>query len=440
MHRIDFTRVTSALSTSELVPGGRVQRVVGTTIGAALPSCQVGSIFRIRSSGPERLAEVIGFDRGETLLAAFDDTKGIEPGDVLTPIGLTDQQELSPSLLGRTIDALGRPIDQGGPLPSGTPVSLYRPAPNPMSRVPVHGILGTGVRALDVLTTVGKGQRLGIFAGPGVGKSTLLGMLSRNSEADIRVLALVGERGREVRNFLERELPPEAAKRTVTIVATGEAAPILRVRCAFLATAVAEYFRDLGHNVLFLMDSVTRLAHALREVGLSAGEPPATRGYPPSVYSTLPKLLERAGNGASSGTMTAFYTVLVEGDDLTDPIADAVRSIVDGHIVLSRPIAEAGRFPAVDVTQSLSRLAEDIIPTDHRDIARAIRNVYSTYADIKELLQVGAYRVGTDPHVDRSIQIYPHIDRFLTQERDDCSNLAQSLADLQTMLGVQPNA
>lgn len=434
---LDFSAVASALSRPDLLASGRVTRAAAGTISAILPGATTGAIYRIgdRSSQP-LLAEVIGFQGQEAVLAAFGETKGIGPGTLATPEGLTDEQQLSESILGRAIDALGRPLDGGPPISGEHRLPIYRAAPNPLRRAPISEPLRTGVSVLDLFCTCGRGQRLGIFAGPGVGKSTLMGMLARHSEADVSVVALVGERGREVRAFIEEEIDPETAKRTVLVVATGESAPILRVRCAFLATTIAEFFRDRGHHVLFMMDSVTRLVHALRELGLAAGEPPATRGYPPSVFSTLPKLLERAGNGESKGTMTAFYTVLVEGDDMQEPVADAVRSIVDGHLVLSRRIAEAGRYPALDIPASLSRLAHALNAEPHARLAAELRRMYAEFEELRELTRIGAYQPGADPSADRSLAVVPQLDALFRQERLESRTLESIEPNLAQILGV----
>jgi flagellum-specific ATP synthase len=434
---LDLARVRRALEAVDLIPGGRSRRVPGSRGEALLPRAQTGAIYRIPGHGgrPDVLAEVIGFRDREAILAPFHEPRGVSPGDPVLPEGLTDQQRVGDEFLGRIVDALGEPID-GGPAPAARKLlPLYRPAPNPLTRMPITAPLPTGVGVLDAMTAVGRGQRLGIFAGPGVGKSTLMGMLARFAASEVNVICLVGERGREVRSFIEHELGPEGMARSVLVVATGDASPILRVRAAFLATTLAEYFRERGRQVILMMDSLTRLAHALREIGLAAGEPPTTRGYPPSVFSALPRLLERAGNAEGPGTMTAFYTVLVDGDDMTEPIADAARSILDGHVILSRRVAEAGRYPAVDVPRSLSRLASELITPAHAELARRVREVLSGYEEIRDLVQVGAYRQGNDPGVDRTIQLFPRLTDHFKQGRAERRTLDSTLGALLALLG-----
>ena len=439
---IDFAAARRALARDDLPVGGRLTHVAGSAVEAVLPHAQTGAIYRIvsRARDEDLLAEVVGFRERETILAPFGEPRGVGPGDPVIPEGRTDQQEIGDGFLGRIVDALAHPIDDGPPIVAHHRAPLYRPPPNPLVRQVIEEPLLTGVSALDALTTFGRGQRTGIFAGAGVGKSTLMGMLARFCESDVNVIALVGERGREVRGFIENELGPEGLEKSVLVVATGDAAPILRVRAAFLATTIAEYFRDQGRNTLLVMDSLTRLAHAIREIGLSAGEPPTTRGYPPSVFSTMPKLLERAGNAQGPGSLTAFYTVLVDGDDLNEPIADAARSILDGHVVLSRKIAESGRYPAVDVAASLSRVATDIISPEHTQLASRVREVFSGYEEVRDLIQVGAYRSGSDPAVDRLVQLFPRISEFLKQPRTERRTLQATLGGLETLLGPQNHA
>jgi flagellum-specific ATP synthase len=434
---LDLARAAKALEVEDLLAGGRITRVNGSSIEALLPRAQTGAIYRIPGQGGrvDILAEVIGFRERETILAPFHEPRGVGPGDPVLPEGLTDQQRVGDDFLGRIVDSLGLPIDGGPPIVAKKLLPLYRPAPNPLTRMSITEPIHTGVSVLDAMATAGRGQRVGIFAGPGVGKSTLMGMLARSSDAEVNVICLVGERGREVRSFIEHELGPEGMARSVLVVATGDASPILRVRAAFLATTLSEYFRERGKQVLLMMDSLTRLAHALREIGLAAGEPPTTRGYPPSVFSVMPKLLERAGNASGPGTMTAFYTVLVDGDDMTEPIADAARSILDGHLILSRKVAEAGRYPAVDVPRSLSRLASELIDPAHAELARRVREVYSGYEELRDLVQVGAYRPGNDPNADRVIQLFPRLTEFFKQGRSERRTLEATLGALLALLG-----
>ncbi len=434
---LDLEGCQRALAEPDLISGGSVTRVTGDTIEASLACAQTGAIYCIPGEGnrEDLLTEVIGFRNENTILAPFGSPRGIGPGDSVLPEGLTDEQEVSDAVMGRILDAFGRPLDAGPPLTGKHRVPLYRQAPNPLQREPIKEVLATGIAALDGMITVGRGQRLGIFAGAGVGKSTLLGMIARFSEADVNVICLVGERGREVRGFIEQELGEEGLARSVVLVAAGDQAPILRMRVAFLATTLAEYFRDKGRKVLLLMDSITRLAQAMREIGLSAGEPPTTRGYTPSVFSTLPKLVERAGNSEGRGTMTAFYTVLVDGDDMTEPVADTMRGLLDGHILLSRRLAEAGHFPAIDISGSLSRLAVEIIDKPHMELSRRVREVFNLRNEVADLLQVGAYQKGSDPETDRAIQLFPKLADFFMQERSEFRPFESTLGGLQTLLG-----
>ncbi len=333
------------------------------------------------------------------------------------------------------LDGLGRPLDGGPPLEGAEPVPLHRRAEPCLARERVLFPLDVGVRAINGLTTVGRGARLGIFAGSGVGKSTLLGMIARYTASDVAVIALIGERGREVREFIERELG-DALSRSVVVVATSDTAPLLRVRAAHLATAIAEHFRDTGRHVLLLMDSVTRFCMALREIGLAAGEPPATRGYPPSVWSALPALLERAGTGASGGSVTGIYTVLVEGDDPNEPVADATRAILDGHIALTRELAERGHYPPIDVLASVSRVMDDVVPREHTALARQARELLATYRRVEDLISIGAYAEGSDPAVDRARALRGALEGFLRQGRDEPSDLEASRSGLARVLGV----
>jgi flagellum-specific ATP synthase len=434
---IPLEKCRQALAAEKLVIGGSLARVNGTTMEAVLPGAQTGAIYRIpgRRGRADILTEVIGFRGAEAILAPFVEPRGVGPGDPVIPEGMTDEQHIGDDWLGRVVDALARPLDDR-PLPEGRHRRpLYGGTPNPLTRQKIDRPVQTGVGVLDVMTTVGLGQRIGLFAGAGVGKSTLLGMLARHSDADVNVVALVGERGREVRAFLEDDLGPEGLARSVVVVATGDASPILRLRAGFLATTIAELYRDRGKNVFLLMDSLTRLAHAAREVGLAAGEPPTTRGYPPSVFSLLPKLLERAGNSDSSGSMTAFYTVLVDGDDMTEPIADAARSTLDGHVVLSRRIAEANRYPAVDIAGSLSRVAQDLISPEHQAVAQQVRQLWADYEEVRDLVQVGAYKAGTDPNIDHVIRMYPRVAEFFKQNRNEKRGLNETLGGLAALLG-----
>ena len=390
---------------------GRVLQVVGTIIEAQLPGVAVGAIADIG----ETQVEVVGFRENRALLMPLGELEGISHGDAVRVRGTSLTIPVGPGLLGRVIDPLGQPLD-GLPL-RDCPVrkGLHSDPPSAMSRTRIETPLPTGIRAIDGLLTLGEGQRVAIMAGSGVGKSTLLGMVARSAQADVNVVCLVGERGREVREFIERDLGPEGLARSVVIVATSDRAPVLLVKAVQAALSVAEYFRDGGSKVMLMMDSITRLAMAQRQIGLAAGEPPATRGYTPSVFTLLPRLLERAGPGEGKGSITAIATVLVEGDDMDDPVADTVRGIVDGHIVLSRKIAHHGHYPAIDILQSVSRTMNMTSTDHHQACARGMRDLIATWRENEELIRLGAYRLGTDPKVDQAIAMKDHIDGFLQQ-------------------------
>jgi len=411
---------------------GKVLESVGQTIESAGPLASVGECCEIRDrEGRLHLAEVIGF-RGSNLLSMpIESSEGIRFGDPVASSGAGPEIEVGPGLIGRVLNALGAPIDGLGlrPAAAGNPLPLDAVVRAPLDRAPIRVPLGTGIRAIDALLTVGRGQRVGIFGGSGVGKSTLIGMMTRNTEADITVVGLVGERGREVGEFLERSLGAAGRPKSVVVVATSDVAPLERLRAAQVATAYAEHFRDAGKRVLLLVDSVTRFARAQREVGLASGEPPARRGYPPSVFATLPRLLERAGQSAR-GSITAIYTVLVEGGDMDEPIADEVRGILDGHIVLDRGIASRGRYPAVDVTVSLSRVMDTIVAAPHRDAARRLRALVATYEAKRDLVTLGAYAKGSDRELDDAIARMPRIEAFLKQDAAERSTLAETVAAL----------
>lgn len=394
---------------------GTVSDMTGLIIEGNGPFVPVGSQVTV-VSGVQRIpAQVVGFRKDKILIMPYGEMQGIGPGAIITATDSSSEVPVSEALLGRVIDPLGNPIDEN-PLPvleDSTP--LYREPPSPVTRTRIHKCFDLGVRAINTLLTVGVGQRVAIMAGSGVGKSTLLGMIARHSTSDINVIALVGERGREVREFIERDLGPEGMKRSIVVVATGNQSSLLRIRAAFLATAIAEYFRDKGKNVVLMVDSITRLAMAQREIGLAVGEPPSTRGYTPSVFSMLPKLLERAGTSDGTGSITALYTVLVEGDDMNEPIADAVRGIVDGHIVLSRRLAGKGHFPAIEILQSVSRVMSDIVPEGVIRIAAEMRDILATYQDTEDLITIGAYKPGQNPRVDRAVALIDKVNRYLRQ-------------------------
>lgn len=412
--------------------GGVVNRVVGLTIEARGPQASVGDICLIRSSGgegPTITAEVVGFKDGITLLMPVGETNGVTPGDSVIAIGKTLETAVGWELLGRVLDGLGQPIDDGGSIEHLKKASVFREPPDPVRRPRVHDVLSLGVRAIDGLLTVGRGQRVGIFSGSGVGKSTLLGMMARYTAADVVVVALVGERGREVRDFIERDLGEEGLKKSVIVVATSDQPPLTRVRAAYAATSIAEFFRDQGKHVLLLMDSVTRFCRALREVALSVGEPPGLRSFPPSVFSTLPRLLERAGT-STRGSITGLYTVLVDSDDMNEPVADNVRGILDGHIVLSRDLASRNHYPAIDVLASISRLMNDITQRNQIDAAGRIKELLAVYRDAEDLIRIGAYVEGTDPKIDEARKRIRAIEEFLKQRVEDGSNYDATLKSL----------
>jgi flagellum-specific ATP synthase len=403
---------------------GRVVQVIGLVIEATGPEAQIGELCHVHyARNAEPLpAEVVGFREGKTLLMPLGEMQGIAPGSEVVASGHPVRISVGNGLLGRVLDGLGRPID-GEELPELPEMrALSAQPPRPLDRTRIDTQLALGVRSIDAMIPCGRGQRLGIFSGSGVGKSSLLGMVARNTTADVNVIALVGERGREVREFLERDLGPEGMARSIVIVSSSDEPSLMRIKAAFTATAIAEYFRDQGQDVLLMMDSVTRFAMAQHEVGLAIGEPPATRGYTPSVFALLPKLLERAGT-AGSGSITGLYTVLVEGDDMNEPVADAVRGILDGHIVLSRDLAHRNHYPAVDILQSVSRLGPDLLTPEQMSAAGAIRENLAIYTSREDLITIGAYAFGTDPAVDESIAKKPQIDAFLRQQLDESPSL-----------------
>ncbi|MBI4610307.1 MAG: FliI/YscN family ATPase [Candidatus Rokubacteria bacterium] len=417
-------------------PRGKVIRVVGLVIEATGPPVPVGDLCRIGVAGsPEgALAEVVGFREGRLLLMPLAELLGVAPGSEVLPLGHGLRIPVGVELLGRVLDGLGRPMDTCGPIRVRTSVTNHRRPPDPLTRRRVERPLASGLRVIDGLLTVGYGQRIGIFAGSGVGKSVLLGMIARYAAADVNVIGLVGERGREVREFIEKDLGPEGLERSVVVVATSDAPPQIRRQAAFTATAIAEHFRDAGRTVLLMMDSLTRFAAAQREVGLAVGEPPTTRGYPPSVFALLPRLLERAGTCPGPGSITGLYTILVEGDDPNEPVADAVRAILDGHIVLSRALAAHGHFPAIDVLGSVSRCMIDIVTPEHQALAQSLRALIAAHREVEPLLALGAYRAGGLPTADRAIARWDQILDFLTQAVSDRTAFEDTLARLATLV------
>jgi flagellum-specific ATP synthase len=400
-----------------IVPCGRITDLVGLTVQATGPQMNVGDLCYVqpRNGGPRIPVEVVGFRDRRILLMPLGDMRGIGPGNLLIPTFRPRLVRVGSGLLGRVIGSTGAPID-GGPSPaweSETP--LIAAPPPPLERRRVTEYVATGIRAIDSCVTCGKGQRMGILAGSGVGKSKLIGMIARNTNADINVIALIGERGREVRDFIEVDLGEEGLQRSVVVVVTGDEPALLRVSGAYTATAIAEWFRAQGADVMLIMDSITRFAMAQREIGLAVGEPPTTKGYPPSVYALLPRLLERVGT-SSKGSITGFYTVLVEADDLNDPIGDAVRSMVDGHVALSRSLATRGQYPPVDVLESVSRVMIDVTTENHRKLATRMRQVLAIYRDAEDLINIGAYVAGSNPEIDTALRLVPKIRAFLRQD------------------------
>lgn len=437
---VDLTRYRLALDrSSPIVAMGRVTKVAGFVTEADGPATRLGSICHIYPAGnlPRVSAEVLGFRDNSVLLVPLGEIRGIAPGNRVVAKDQDASIEVGDGLLGRVVDGLGNPIDGKGPVLSEATYPLYANPMNPLLRKRIEQPLDLGIRAVNGVLTVGCGQRMGIFAGSGVGKSVLLGMIARNTTADVNVIALIGERGRELNDFIQRELGEEGLKKSVVVVATSDHLPLVRMRGAFIATAIAEYFRDQGKHVILMMDSVTRFAMAQREVGLAAGEPPTTKGYTPSVFTILPKLLERAGTSSNHGTITGLYTVLVEGDDMNEPIADAVRSILDGHIVLSRELAEQNHYPAIDVLGSVSRVMADIAGLEHREYANRLKQILATYKKAEDLINIGAYVAGSNPKIDYAIQMIEKVDEYLRQGILKNEGLDDSIQKLEEIFVAQ---
>ena len=409
---------------------GKVSKIVGLTVESVGPDAKLNDLCRIYSADRSQVvnAEVVGFRESVVLLMPFDTVDGIGPGCIVENTGKPLGVKVGFGILGHTLDGLGNPVD-GEDLGLTEEYSVEAAPPDPMSRVIINEVLPLGVKAVDGLLTVGKGQRIGIFAGSGVGKSTLMGMFARNTEADMNVIALIGERGREVREFAERDLGPEGMKRSVLVVATSDKPALIRNKAAKTATAIAEYFRDQGKDVLLMMDSLTRFSMAQREIGLASGEPPVTRGYPPSVYSEMPKLLERAGM-AEKGSITGLYTVLVDGDDFNEPITDTARSILDGHIMLSRKLGHKNHYPAIDVLQSISRCMSQIVTKEHKKVAGRLKNVLATYNEAEDLINIGAYKKGSNKNIDYAISKIDAVNEFLMQQTDEKFTFEEEMAML----------
>ncbi len=432
IHFEKYNKVTESIFYRKL---GKVVNVVGLTIESAGPDAKLGDICMILPEGEEGSlrpipAEVVGFKDKKTLLMPYDITDGIGLGCMVENTGHPLLVAVSDKLLGKALDGLGRPID--GTVIEGNSYPVEAPPPAPMSRTIIDEVLPLGVKAVDGMITVGKGQRIGIFAGSGVGKSTLMGMFARNTKADINVIALIGERGREVREFIERDLGEEGMRRSVVVVATSDRPALERNKAAKTATAIAEYFRDQGKDVLLMMDSLTRFSMAQREIGLASGEPPVTRGYPPSVYSEMPKLLERAGR-ASKGSITGLYTVLVDGDDFNEPITDTARSILDGHIMLDRKLGHKNHYPAIDILQSISRCMSQIAEKEHKQAASKLKTVMATYNEAEDLINIGAYKSGSNPAIDFAISKIEEVNTFLCQEVDEKYDFEESVEMLEAL-------
>ena len=431
---LDLSRVNALLDdVARPRVEGRVRSIVGLAIRASIPGVRLGEVVEIVRDGmPPLQAEVVGFELDDAMLVPFGETSGTAADDVVRTQGRGHTITCGPGLLGRVLDGLGQPMD-GGPALEGTLWDVMRAPPSPLDRARITTPMRLGVRALDALFTTGEGQRVGLFAGSGVGKSSLLGQIARQGDADVFVICLIGERGREVREFLEEALGQEGRARSVVVCATSDVPAMVRKKSAYVATAIAEFFRAQGKRVVLAMDSVTRFARAGREVGLAAGEPPVRRGYPPSIFAELPRLLERSGTSAE-GSITAFYTVLVEGNDMEEPIADEVRGILDGHIVLSRAHAERGHYPAIDTQRSLSRVMDAIVTPAHRDAAQKLRAHLALYESKRELVTLGAYKRGSEPKLDHVLSRLDAIEGFLRQRASDASTFEQTLSALQRVL------
>ena len=431
-----FSKLPELIQKAETVSYiGKIENVIGMSMESSGNRASIGDIAMIYNEEKHRQipVEVVGFREDKMQLMAYENLSGVSAGSFVRNTRKRLKIPVGEFLRGRIIDATGNPMDDKGPLPSSRYYYVENAFINPMSRPPISDPLEFGVKAIDGMNTIGKGQRIGIFAGSGVGKSTLLGMIAKNVKADINVIALVGERGREVREFVENDLGPEGMKRSVVVVATSDQPAMLRVKCPLVATTIAEYFKDQGKDVLLMMDSLTRFAMAQREIGLATGEPPVARGYTPSIYAEFPKLLERSGN-FEKGSITGVYTVLVEGDDTNEPISDTVRGILDGHIVLTRKLANENHFPAIDINASISRLMSSIVPQEHKDAAARLRDILSLYTKNEDLISIGAYKAGTNPKLDVAISKIDEVNEFLMQKTDESFSAEESLRIMRRIL------
>lgn len=435
------TYIPSAIAKPELAVSGRLTRMVGLTLEAVGCSAPVGGHCVIQNkNGKQVEAEVVGFSGDKIYLMPIASVEGMQPGARVIAKKNIAQAPAGMSLLGRVLDGRGEPLDGKGPFKEVSYTPLQGAPINPLQRAPIHDTLDVGIRAINALLTIGRGQRMGLFAGSGVGKSMLLGMMTKFTNADITIVGLIGERGREVKEFIEQILGEEGLKRSVVVASPADDSPLMRMHGAMQATAIAEYFRDQGKNVLLLMDSLTRYAQAQREIALAVGEPPATKGYPPSVFAKIPQLVERAGNGkVGGGSITAFYTVLTEGDDVQDPVADSARAILDGHVVLSRRLAEEGHYPAIDIEASISRAMPTIVSPEELQSAQKIKQWYSRYSQSRDLISVGAYARGSDPELDLAIERMPHIKRYLQQALTEKVSMADARIQLKALINTAPS-
>lgn len=432
---IDFLKFKKTIEDTSLIEyRGKVSQIVGLTIESNGPAMDIGQLCKIiNRKGENILAEVVGFKDNKILLMPFYDMSGIGPDSKVVALGKSLTVKVNENIVGRVLNGLGQPMDGKEPILSGENIPIYGSPPSPLQRNRIHDNITLGVKAIDGLLTIGKGQRVGIFSGSGVGKSTLIGMIARNTNADVNVIALIGERGREVKEFIEKDLKEEGLKRSVLVIATSDQPALIRLKGAYVATAIAEYFRSQGKDVLLLMDSLTRFAMAQREVGLATGEPPVSRGYTPSVFSVMPKLLERAGT-SDKGSITGLYSVLVDGDDLTEPVTDTARGILDGHIVLSRNLANRGHYPAIDVLASISRVMPDVTTREQQDIARKIKRVLAIYKDSEDLINIGAYVKGSNQDIDYAIDVINNINEYLMQRTDERYSFEETLGILEDVL------